>query len=132
MHVQLMRYAIVGFAANMLLYLGYLLTTGFGVEHKTAMTLIYVVGVLLTFLFNRLWTFEHHGNVSSALLRYAAVYGLGYLFNLCFLYLFVDELGFPHQAVQGILILVIAALLFLLQKFWVFRASQQKIPEFHV
>jgi hypothetical protein len=35
----------------------------------------------------------------------------------------VDRMGYPHQLVQGVAIVVLAILLFLMQKFWVFRPT---------
>jgi hypothetical protein len=57
------------------------------------------------------------------LLKYILIYSLAYLLNLTALLVSVDNLGYPHQVVQGVMILSIALMLFLLQKFWVFRAS---------
>ncbi len=117
-----MRYGIVGVASNMVGYILYLVLTAAGVEHKLAMTLMYMVGVVQTFLFNKRWSFGHDGSHRYALLRYAVSYGLGYVVQLTALYFCVDRLGWPHQAVQGVMVFVVAALLFVLQKFWVFRA----------
>ncbi len=117
---QLLRFALVGLGSNAVLYLAYLLLTEIGLGHKTAMTLLYILGVLQTFVFNRRWTFRHQGRMPKALLRYLASYGFSYFFNLAMLIIMVDILGLPHQIVQGILILIIAGLLFLLQKYWVF------------
>jgi putative flippase GtrA len=117
---QLIRYALVGIASNAVAYLLYLLLTYFGMGHKTTMSLLYVVGVAQTFYFNRCWTFSYEGKVSSALVRYVTVYGLGYVLNLTFLMVLVDRWGWSHQWVQGAAIFVIAAFLFLAQKIWVF------------
>lgn len=118
---QFTRYAVVGLAANLLLYLLYLLATWLGMGPKTAMTILYVLGVLLTFLFNRNWSFGHDGKVPAALIRYFATYLSGYVINLAVLYLLVDIRGLPHQLVQGAMIFSLAFYLFILQKFWVFR-----------
>ena len=126
MHRQLLRYALVGLGSNVILYLAYLLLTGFGLGYKTAMTLLYGVGVLQTFLFNRRWTFGHQGHIHSAFVRYIIVYFLGYLVNFSALYIFVDVLGFFHQLVQGIMIILVAMLLFVLQRFWVFNDRQNE------
>ena len=83
-----------------------------------------MVGVLQTFLFNRTWTFRYQGGVSGAISRYGVTYLFGYLFNLVALLVLVDRYAPPHQAVQGVLILVAAGLLFLLQKFWVFPDTE--------
>lgn len=118
---QMIRYGIVGITSNAVGYLLYLVLTAAGVEYKLAMTLMYMVGVVQTFLFNKRWSFDHDGSHRHAFLRYAMSYGLGYIVQLTALYFCVDRLGWPHQAVQGVMVFVVAALLFVLQKFRVFR-----------
>ncbi|MFC1827636.1 GtrA family protein [Thermodesulfobacteriota bacterium] len=90
------------------------------------MTLLYTIGILLTVLFNRRWTFDHQGFVTKAFIRYISSMCLAAYLILAALFLFVDKLEFPHQPVQGILIFVVAVLLFLLQRFWVFNDKQQE------
>ncbi len=120
---QIIRYGIVGIASNAVVYLLYLVITAAGMEHKLAMSLLYVVGVVQTSLLNKSWSFDHDGSHRLAFVRYVISYGVGYVVNLTALYFCVDRLGWPHQAVQGVMILVVAALLFMLQKFWVFRTQ---------
>lgn len=117
---QLMRYIVVGAASNSLLYLAYLGLTVIGLGHKTAMTLLYITGGLISFIINRAWSFKHKGNGQSAFARYSVTYILGYLFNLSLLWLLVDRLHQPHQVVQAVAIVLVAASLFLMNKFWVF------------
>jgi len=118
---QFTRYAIVGVGSNLALFLLYLLLTGSGMGHKLAATVSYVLGVLLTFVLNRSWSFRSGGRPAGQLGRYAAAHVLGYGINLLGLYTFVDLGGFRHPWVQGMMIVVVAVILFLLQKFWVFR-----------
>ncbi len=125
---QFFRYAVVGLASNLVLYAGYLLLTWTGMGHKLAMSFLYGIGVLQTFFFNRKWSFEHQGAAPQALARYVAAYIFGYLLNLAGLLLLVDRLGFPHQVVQGMMILIFAMMLFLLQKYWVFSSTAHE-PE---
>lgn len=120
---QFLRYAVVGLASNVLLYLAYLGLTAVGVGVKLAMTLLYFAGVAQSFIFNKRWSFEHAGAHGPAFLRYCSCYALGYVINLASLFIFVDILGYPHQLVQGVLILSLAVMLFVLQKYWVFRSS---------
>ena len=119
---QLLRYGVVGIASNALLYLAYLALTSAGMNYKLARSLLYALGVIQSFHFNKTWSFRHDGARGQAFIRYCISYGLGYLFNLVVQYLMVDRLGYPHQLVQGALIICTAVLLFLLQKFWVFRS----------
>lgn len=125
---QLVRFAIVGVLSNAVLYLVYLWLTTLGMGHKSAMSLLYALGVGQTFLFNKRWTFRHDAAVHTALLRYVALYAAGYLFNLLMLMLLVDRAGFPHQWVQGGMILLLAVALFAGQKYWVFRRPKNTAP----
>lgn len=42
----------------------------------------YLIGLAVSFILNRGWTFEHSGAVLPALLRFIAIFVLAYLFNL--------------------------------------------------
>ena len=115
LHIQFIKYVVIGLASNGILYFAYLGLTAYGLGHKTAMTLLYILGVLQTFIFNKKWTFSHHGTVSRTLIRYILSYVLGYILNFVALYYFVDRLLFPHQMIQGAMIILIAFMLFFLQ-----------------
>ncbi|MCC2970841.1 GtrA family protein [Massilia sp. IC2-476] len=126
---QFARYVVVGLASNFLCYLAYLGLGKAGMDPKLAMSILYCVGVLQTFVFNRRWTFGQTGMARTSFLRYCAAYGAGYLVNLAALYLLIDRYGYPHQIVQAVMILVVAAMLFAAQKFWVFRAPRNSIEK---
>lgn len=119
---QFWRYGAVGIASNLAVYALYLLLTHLGTPPKLAMSVLYALAVMQTFVFNKRWSFGSAGATKQQFRRYCLAYAAGYVLNLAALFLLVDLLGWPHQLAQGILILVIAVLLFLLQKFWVFRA----------
>lgn len=124
---QFIRYVIVGIASNATIYIVYLVLTRLGMGPKLAMSLLYCVGVLQTFVFNKKWSFRFDGAAKPALVRYAAVYAAGYVIQFLALVLLVDQIGLPHQWVMGTLILFIALLLFLAQKFWVFRQASDPV-----
>jgi putative flippase GtrA len=119
---QLIRYGVVGAASNLTMYFVYLLITYFGVEPKTAMTLVYIIGASLGFIGNRKWTFAHRGDSTSAVLRYVLAHLFGYLLNFLILFTFVDRLGYAHQWVQAMAIIIVAGFLFIASKYFVFRA----------
>lgn len=122
--LQAIRFGVVGFTSNLVLYLLYLGLTGLGVGHKLALSLLYVVGVLQAFVFNKNWTFSHHGRLRATFVRYISLYAVGYLINLGVLIVMVDQYGYWHQWVQGVMILVLALFFFVMQKFWVFRPEK--------
>lgn len=118
---QFIRYVVVGLASNAVIYVVYLALTQLGMGPKLAMSLLYCLGVLQTFVFNKTWSFRFEGAATPALVRYATVYAMGYVIQFLALMLLVDRMGLPHQWVMGVLILFMALLLFIAQKFWVFR-----------
>lgn len=123
-HNQFLRFAIVGCVSNGVLFLMYLALTMLGVGHKVAMSALYLVGIMQTFVFNKRWAFKYQGVAPTALFRYWVVCAAGYFLNLSVLMIFVDQLGFAHQLVQGIMILIVAILTFMAHKLWVFRAGK--------
>lgn len=123
---QFVRYATVGLISNIFLYVAYLGLTFAGLEPKLAMTLLYAVGVAQTFIFNKRWSFRHTGAHGTAFVRYCIAYATGYFINLAALFILVDRLGYAHQIVQGVMILALAVMLFMLQKFWVFRSTSSQ------
>lgn len=118
--LQLIRYGLVGVLSNVTIYFVYLLITYFGVEPKIAMTLVYIIGAFIGFIGNRKWTFAHRGDFTSAALRYVPAHLFGYLFNLLILFVFVDRLGYAHQWVQAVPIIIVAGFLFIIFKYFVF------------
>ena len=85
------------------------------------MTVLYVAGVVQTFFFNKSWSFRFGGLRARTFARYCVAYALGYVANFLALLFLVDRLGYPHQIVQAIMIVLLALMLFTLQKYWVFR-----------
>ncbi|MFZ4801698.1 MAG: GtrA family protein [Chlorobium sp.] len=119
--VQLFRYAIVGLLSNSIGFLLYLFFTNQGFGSKMTMSFLYCGGVIFSFIFNKKWTFSVHKQLSQMFLRYILIYGVGYLLNFCALFIFVDRYGYQHQWVQGVMIPLVAVMLFVMQKIWVFR-----------
>lgn len=120
MSSQALRFVLVGVASNAFLYLLYFGMTSAGIGHKVAMSLVYVLGVLQTFVLNRTWTFDHAGRAGSAFRRYCLAYCGCYFLQLGLLYLLVDRVGVNHLLAQGLTMCTVAFVLFVLQKYWVF------------
>ena len=123
---QLLIYALVGFAINISGYLVYLLFTYLGANPKAAMSLLYGVGASISYIGNRKLTFAHSGSLASSSIRYVLAHAVGYLINLSILIIFVDKIGFAHQWVQAVAILIVAAFLFIALKYFVFSDKYDK------
>lgn len=128
---QALRFAVVGVASNAVGFGWYLLLTWLGMGPKTAMSLLFLIGTLQTFIFNKRWSFRYGGADRMVLVRYMAAYGFGYLLNLAMLVVLVDYAKLPHVPVQAAMICTVAGIMFLLQKFWVFAPSNPPLASSH-
>ena len=118
---QFTRYVIIGTIANGLSYLFFAVLTWWGLSPEFAITIVYLVQITLTFIFNKSWSFNHKGRASASAIRYLIAYLCCYILNVAVLKLFNGYLGYSHLIVQAVAIPVNALLLFLAQKYWVFR-----------
>jgi putative flippase GtrA len=84
------------------------------------MTALYFTGAVIGFFANRRFTFRHDGHIGVTGGRFLMTQLLGYLLNLLLLVLFVDWLGFAHQIVQALAIIVVAVFLFVMFRVFVF------------
>ena len=124
---QLLRYALVGVASNVAGYLLYLLLTSFGIAPKIAMSALYLVGATIGFFGNRRITFLHRGSIVDSGVKFLIAHAIGYLIDLILLMIFVDRFGFPHQLIQGIAVIIVAAYLFFAFRLVVFKTPAAAI-----
>lgn len=121
------RYALVGICSNAIGYAVYLIATLLGgLNPKSAMTFVYCSVVLIGFLGNRAWTFQYSGKTSTTLVRYIAAHLIGYSINFMLLHIFTQILGYPHQIVQAVAIMIVALYLFTAFKYFVFPLKTRK------
>lgn len=122
--VQIFRYSLIGVLTNLLGYLLYLAVTWAWLEPKLAISLLYPVGAFTAYFGHAKYSFSYRGRTTNGLLRYVIAHAVGYGVNVLLLYVFSDRLSFPHQAVQAVAIFVVAGVLFLLFRFFVFPSSK--------
>ncbi|XDZ69488.1 GtrA family protein [Alphaproteobacteria bacterium LSUCC0226] len=119
--LQSLRFSIIGLVSNVVLYLLYLLLVNVGIDPKLVVSILYILGLSCTFVFNKLWSFSHRGDWGKTGVRYVSFYGGLYFTNILILMLFVDFLEFPHAFIQAIVVIVFIPIVFLVQRYWVFR-----------
>jgi len=124
-----MRYGFVGVLNNLLGYLIYLLMTFLGVDPKIAITILYPVGATAAYFGHSKYSFSYRGRYTNALPRYILSHVVGYGVNFAMLFILSDKLKLPHQLVQASAIFVVAGVLFLMFKYFVFPGSASgKVP----
>ncbi|RAP37462.1 hypothetical protein B1207_04625 [Legionella quinlivanii] len=123
---QFVRYGLVGAINNLLGYLIYLLVTFLWLDPKVAITIFYPVGAITAYFGHLKYSFSYAGKKRNALMRYIITYLFSYGVNYMLLFLLSDLLGFPHQAVQVLAILVVGNLLFFMLKYFVFPTKERR------
>lgn len=118
--VQLARYGALGLLTNVAGYMLYLGITYLGVGAKVAMSVLYCVGVCISFFGNRTWVFRSDAKMLGTTIRYIAAYAIGYVINFSILTVFVDRIGYSHAYVQAVAIVIVAIFLFISFKVFVF------------
>jgi putative flippase GtrA len=118
---QFIRYVAVGAATNVSGYLLYLFVTSLGVSPILTISIFYPVYISLAFYLHKTLSFGHKGQITASASKYLVAYVGCYLLNVAMLAYFSDYLGIPHWAVQAGAVVSIALLLFVVQKYWVFR-----------
>lgn len=117
---QLIRYGLVGVGINATLYIFYLFLVFWGIEPKTSMSIVYVIGLGIGFYGHRKLTFFHTANFKHAIIRYLVAHLGGYALNFLILLALVDFMGYSHALVQAVSVFIVAAYLFFIFKYWVF------------
>lgn len=124
---KLARFIVVGVANNLVGYGAFVLLSLLGVAAIPAMTVSYGIGMVISYVGNRKWTFGHRGSLAPTLLRFAVANLVGYGVNFGILWLFVRRLGLPQIPVQFLATGCVAVCTFLMMRLWVFRADQDDI-----
>jgi len=116
---QVIRFIAVGIVNTVFGYSTYALLIFFGLTYFYAVLFATILGVLFNFKTTGKIVFKNHDH--SLIFRFVAVYVIIYLLNIFFLWLF-QYLGLRNMYINGLLLLVpLAAVSFVLNKFFVFR-----------
>lgn len=122
---QLVRYGLVGIILNLTGYLLYLWITSMGADPLLVVTALYPVSVTVGYFVHRRYSFNAAAKSleGKAFAKYVAAYVLGYVVNMLLLDLLWRRFGIPHQWVQAAAIFIVAGMLFLILKFFVWRET---------
>lgn len=82
----------------------------------------YTVGLTISFMLNRHWTFGHKGKVPVAVLRFLAVFAVAYSINLLCVLLAIRVAGIDGYISQAIGILPYTAIFYLGSRLYAFRS----------
>ncbi|HMO29827.1 GtrA family protein [Enterovirga sp.] len=82
---SLMRYGVVGLATNGGLYLLFVLLVWLGLSAVATAALCYGLGLALSYLLNRRWSFQSTASHRRDLPRFLLSYGVGFIATMIFI-----------------------------------------------
>ena len=128
---QLVRYGVTGVGLNVFSYGLYLLATHLTISPTTVILILYPLTVLLGFIAHKKVSFQYKGGQTNVplLSKYIFAYAVGYVLNLVLLEIGHYQLGYAHELVQGCCVFILAAFLFVMQKFFVFRDFGEQVSD---
>jgi putative flippase GtrA len=119
MDKKLFKFLFVGVLNTLVGYSLYALFIYFGLAYPLAVLFSTILGVLFNYLTIGKLVFSHKGE--SRLMPFVSVYLIVYVLNVYGLWQ-LEMLGFENKYMAGALLVVpLAALSFVLNKFWVFN-----------
>jgi len=86
----------------------------------------YAVGLATSFMLNRNWTFEHHGAISAALLRFLAAFLSAYAINLMTVFGMRDLASIDAYLAQAVGVIPFTVCFYLLGRNFVFSHTPEK------
>jgi putative flippase GtrA len=126
---KLTRFVVVGVANNLIGFGAFVVLSLMGVAAVPAMTVSYGIGIVISFVGNRKWTFGHSGSIVRTLFRFAAANVVGYGINYALLGLFVSLLGLPQIPGQLFATCSVAVCTFLMMRLWVFPSVKTNVVD---
>jgi len=124
--ISTLKFLLVGGANTIFgLLIIYLLKWQFWLDDITANAIGYALGILLSFILNKRWSFQHDGAIFPALIRFLLVTALAYISNLAVVLASINLLYFNGYLAQALGIPLYTIVSYLGSRFYAFPPSQQ-------
>jgi putative flippase GtrA len=121
---RLFRFLVVGFANTLVgLLVIFACKWLLGMGDISSNAAGYGVGILIGFLLNRQWTFEHKGKLAPAFLRYLAVLASAYLINLTLVLYAINGLHLNTYLAQALGVVPYTVINYLGSRFFAFQKT---------
>jgi putative flippase GtrA len=95
-----------------------------GMTPETSNVAGYAVGLVISYVLNRHYTFKSRKNQHSEIIRFLAVFAIAYASNFAVLLIMIHRIGIPEGASQVFAGVVYVVTSFLMNKYYVFRDSK--------
>ena len=119
---QIIKYSSVGMVTNIIGYILYIVFSNLmGMPPPVASILAGFMVIGISYYFNKRFTFTSQNNGVVQAMKYYLLYFSAILLHSATIFIFSSILGFAHEIVAGISLVVLSCLLFLIQKFYFFN-----------
>jgi putative flippase GtrA len=119
-----LKFGVVGIANTLIGLLAiYLCKWLFGFGDALANISGYTIGLAVSFLLNRGWTFQHSGAVLPALARFLVIFALAYLLNLGTVLITIHSFDVNSYLAQAIGIAPYTVFFYLGSHYFVFKSA---------
>jgi putative flippase GtrA len=98
----------------------------FGADDVAANGAGYAIGLTMSFLLNKRWTFSFRGDGRAALLRFAVVFGVAYSANLCTVVVLIKLTGLDPFWCQALGIIPYSSLFYLGSRRYAFPINTEE------
>lgn len=116
-----LRFLATGLIVNVSLYALFVVVLRLGVDYRFATTAIYILGMIWSYVQNRLWSWQSRAPVAQSVLRFLGLYAGIYVVHLGLVMLLVESVGLaPLVAVLVSMAILVMPIFFLFDRF-VFR-----------
>ena len=120
------KFAVVGIANTLVgLFAIYMCKWLLGFSDTLANISGYIIGLAVSYLLNRGWTFQHSGAALPALARFVLIFALAYLLNLATVLVAIHSFGVNPYLAQAIGIGPYAVLFYLGSRYFAFKPAQK-------
>jgi putative flippase GtrA len=118
------KFAVVGIANTVIgLFAIYMCKWLLGFDDALANISGYIIGLAVSYLLNRGWTFQHSGAALPALARFLLIFALAYLLNLATVLIAIHSLGVNSYLAQAIGIGPYTVLFYLGSRYFAFKPT---------
>lgn len=90
---RIWKYIVVGIATTSVLYMLYLILVYTKVPPVLSSTICYAIGVALSYIFNRRWTFNSKSMHQKDLPRFLFAYGVGFAVTILTILTSIEHVG---------------------------------------
>jgi len=120
---QIIKYSSVGMLTNIIGYILYIVISNIiGVNPSIAAIISGFTVIGISYLLNTRFTFKSKNKGLVGAAKYFLLYICAVLLNSLIIFIFSGILGFAHEIIAAISLIIISFSLFLIQKFYFFQS----------